>query len=72
MRAASVAMATISVQPDWKVSWQSRWARVMMPAFWLQKGHVPVADFRRLERGMKQVSGWLSVGVFFDPEQTIL
>ena len=24
-----------------------------MPAFWLQKGQVPAADFRRLERSMK-------------------
>ena len=41
-----------------------------MPAFWLQKGKVPAADFRKLERGMGSsvlgswwrsplVSGWM-------------
>ena len=27
-------------------------SRLRIPAFWCQKGQVPAADFRRLERGM--------------------
>ena len=66
--AAEAPRLTISFQPAWWIRRQSGCSRLSMPAFWLQKGQVPVADFRRLERGMKQVSGWLSVGVFFDSE----
>ena len=49
---APPASLTISFQPAWKVRRHSVWGRMSMPAFWWQKGQVPVADFRRLERGM--------------------
>ena len=47
---------TISFQPAWKVRRQSGCSRLRMPAFWLQKGQVPAADFRRLERGIRVIS----------------
>ena len=44
------------VQPAWWARRHSGCSPERMPAFWWQKGQVPAADFRRLERGTGVVS----------------